>query len=231
MCTKFLWWHQPPSSPTSQQWCLAFLVDPGLCTVCSPCRLIPGLLKWFLHSQPYSSPWKWPSKLESQHPAPVPSKCLRLWCMEQWYQCSVRLSLYFAPLRPAALSSKALRLPLCPGWSPHQLSSLPGQIPFLFHSSLSGVLVLSRFLFSLSFSVCFTQLCGGFLSFLEIWGLLPAFSRCSVQIVLHVDFFSLCVCGRRWDPCSTPLLSLSCPRFFFSRRHGRMEYDQNELYF
>ena len=44
-------------------------------------------------------------------------------------------------------------------------------------------------LLSHSFFFCSIQLCGGFLLFLEIWGLLPAFSRCSVRIIVHVDFF------------------------------------------
>ena len=41
------------------------------------------------------------------------------------------------------------------------------------------------------FSVFFrpTQVCGYFLAFWEVWGLLPAFSRCSIGIVPHVDVF------------------------------------------
>ena len=63
---------------------------------------------------------------------------------------------------------------------------------FLYHSSLSAMLVLSWFLFfsfsSLSFPFCATQLHGGFHALSEVWGLLPAFSICSMCIVLHVDF-------------------------------------------
>ena len=64
------------------------------------------------------------------------------------------------------------------------------QIPFLFHSFLSGVLalILIPFFPLLSF-FCFALLSyvGGFLPFLEARDLLLVFSRCSVQIILHVD--------------------------------------------
>ena len=88
------------------------------------------------------------------------------------------------------------------------------RIPFLLHSSFSGILVPSQSLFfssllfpssfflSLSFlffSLFCSVLCSlflfvllryveVFLPFLKVWGLL-AFSRCSVRIILHADFF------------------------------------------
>lgn len=70
-------------------------------------------------------------------------------------------------------------------------------MPFLFHSSFLGVLVLFWFLFlsSLPLHLFFhpsilPKYGEVFLPFLEeVWGLLPAFSICSVRIILHVIFF------------------------------------------
>ena len=42
----------------------------------------------------------------------------------------------------------------------------------------------------------------GFLPFLEVWGLLPVFSRCSMSVVLHVVFLFVCfMC--LWENVST----------------------------
>ena len=49
---------------------------------------------------------------------------------------------------------------------------------------------LSRFL-SFSFTFCPTQLCGGFLVFLDVWSLLLTISSCSVWIIPLVDVFSM----------------------------------------
>ena len=38
----------------------------------------------------------------------------------------------------------------------------------------------------------------------EVWGLLPAFSRCSVGVVPHADVFLMYLWGRRWSPHLTP---------------------------
>ena len=43
--------------------------------------------------------------------------------------------------------------------------------------------------FSLVIFFCPTQLCGDFLAPLEVCSLLPAFSRCPVRIIPHVDVF------------------------------------------
>ena len=40
--------------------------------------------------------------------------------------------------------------------------------------------------------------------FWEVWGLLPAFSRCSVGVVPHVDVFLMYLWGGRWPPRLTP---------------------------
>ena len=54
-----------------------------------------------------------------------------------------------------------------------------------------------------SFFFCPTQVRGEFLAFWEVWGLLPAFSRCSV-VVPHVDVFLMYVLGGRWSPRLSP---------------------------
>ena len=59
---------------------------------------------------------------------------------------------------------------------------------FLLHSSLLEVQVPSLF-FCLCFFFFPTQVHGDFLAFWEVSGLLPAFSRCSVGVVPHVDVF------------------------------------------
>ena len=63
-----------------------------------------------------------------------------------------------------------------------------------------------------SFFLCPTQECGEFLAFWEVWGLLPAFSRCSVGVVPHVDVFLMYFGGGRWSPCLTPPPSWRSPR-------------------
>ena len=72
--------------------------------------------------------------------------------------------------------------------------------PFLLHSSLPVVQVLSLFFVSVfSFFFCPTQVHGEFLAFWEVWRLLPAFSRCSVGVVPHVDVFLMYLWGGRWS--------------------------------
>ena len=52
-----------------------------------------------------------------------------------------------------------------------------------------------------------SQVRGEFLAFWEVWGLLPAFSRCSVGAVPHVDVFLMYLWGGRWSARLTPLPS------------------------
>ena len=49
-----------------------------------------------------------------------------------------------------------------------------------------------------------------------MWGLLPAFSRCSVGVVPHVDVFLMYLWGRRWSPLDTCLPSWRCLRKFIA---------------
>ena len=53
-------------------------------------------------------------------------------------------------------------------------------------------------------------------SFWEVWGLLPAFSRCSVGIVPRVDVLLMYLWGGRWSPRLTPLLSWRSLETFLS---------------
>ena len=64
-------------------------------------------------------------------------------------------------------------------------------------------------LFSLFF--CPTQVRGDFLAFWEFWGLLPAFSRCSLGVVPHVDVILMHLWGGRWYPRLTPPTILKVP--------------------
>ena len=88
--------------------------------------------------------------------------------------------------------------------------------PFLLHSSLP--LVRVPYLF---FCLCFFffllpyQLHGEFLAFWEVWGLLPAFSRCSVGVFPHVDVFLICLWGGRRSLLLTPPSSWRSPCWDF----------------
>ena len=55
---------------------------------------------------------------------------------------------------------------------------------------------------------CPTQVRGAFLSFWEVWGL-PAFSRCSVGVVPHVNVFLMYLWEGRWSPRLNPMPSWS----------------------
>ena len=73
--------------------------------------------------------------------------------------------------------------------------------PFLLHSSLLLVQVPSLYFVSVfSFFFYPTQVRGEFLAFWEVWRLLPAFSRCSVGVVPHVDVFLMYLWRGRWSP-------------------------------
>ena len=154
--------------------------------------LVPHtLLLQAISTQPtLSTPWNWPLEPESQNPAPT-------WASPAIVSdganslCS-SLSLCFALVSLAAvIFSKVLRFPLSGLIS--QSDSFFPRVPihFLFHRSLSGVLVLSQVLFVL-FSLCFpfVLLSCPFWRF-KVFCL--AFSRCSVWIVPHADFiFVMC---------------------------------------
>ena len=51
--------------------------------------------------------------------------------------------------------------------------------------------------------------------FLEVWGPLPAFRRCSVGIVPHANIVFIYLGHRRWSPCPIPPPSWRPPSFIF----------------
>ena len=117
----------------------------------------------------------------------------------------------------SALPSASLLLCSPPWLQPLPISTSKG-LPsvwklFLLHSSLPDVQVPSLF-FCLCFFFFLLPFPGmwGFLAFWEVWGLLPAFSRCFVQVVPHV--FLMYLWGGRWSPCLTPLPSWRSPLCF-----------------
>ena len=58
-----------------------------------------------------------------------------------------------------------------------------------------------------SFFFCPTQVCGEFLAFWEVWGLLPVFSMCSAGVVPHVDIFLMYLWEGSLSSRLTPLPS------------------------
>ena len=61
------------------------------------------------------------------------------------------------------------------------------------------------------FFFCPTLVHGEFFAFWEVWGLLPAFSRCSVGVVPHVDVFLMYLWGGSLSPRLTPSPSWGSP--------------------
>ena len=115
------------------------------------------------------------------------------------HQFSVGESLHFALCTPvAALSSMALKLPLRPPLPP-PVKGLPSVWKLvLLHSSLPEVQVPSLFFFLCVFFFLLPYPgMWGFSCLLEVSGLLPAFSRCSLAVVPHVDVFLMYLWGGR----------------------------------
>ena len=151
----FLWWSCPSSSHSPQQWHLASPMGPGLllntlgCGVIAHGAPLPRSLRLCPHSQPQSSLQNRPPKPKSQCPAPIRVSqavlsqavvlmvcvALSLLCPPQ-SSCCPFLQGFGDPPPPSQLISPSVR------WPPRVW------IPFPFHSSLSGVLVLSWFLCS-----------------------------------------------------------------------------------
>ena len=83
------------------------------------------------------------------------------------------------------------------------------------------------FIYVFIFFSCPTQVRGDFLAFWEVWGLLPAFDRCSVGAVPRVDVFLLYLWEGRWSPrltlppsCPAPSLTLFWTLRFYCSRGG-----------
>ena len=208
----------PLSSCTPQQWSLASLAGPGF----FPDSLSCGILtpSGCLHAVNHNPlPGVWPLKPKPQDPAPTcpgKQKSVSGWGVLVGTNplCRILSALPSARL----LLHSPLRLQNSPLSPP--VRGLPSVWKLFFlHSSLPEIQVPSQFLclFFFPFFFCPTQLCGDFLAFLEVWGLLPAFSRRSVAVDAHppVDVFLMYLWGRRWSPCLTPLPSSPNSAFAF----------------
>ena len=136
-----------------------------------------------------------------------------------WHRSSVWESLRFALCTPvAALSPMALKLP------PSATHSLCLWRGFLVCGNLSSFTAHSHWcrsrpysfvsVFSLFF--CPTQVHEEFLAFGEGWVLLPAFSRCSIRVVPHIDVFLMYLWGGGWSPHLTLPPSWSSSPFLLS---------------
>ena len=188
------------------------------CVSCGPAYLphslgcgapLPTFLRISPHSQPSSSTQKWSSNPQCQCSALTQvSQAMVSWGVV--LMVFVALSL-LCPLSPAtALFSWGFEIPPSSVLIPLSVRWLPRiQIPFLFHSSLSGVLAPSQLLFLFSllfsslslpvfsylylplFSLLFYPVMEGFLQFLVFWSFLLIFSSCNVKIIIHIVFFFL----------------------------------------
>ena len=189
---------------------------PASCGALAPFRLCS-------RSQPQSSPWDLTSDARASPPSPHLSRRVS----RQASQAGECLS---APILSVGIS------PLCPlhpcGCALlHGSEAFPLSTPrlrqwrgFLVCGNFSSFSVPSQgcrshpysFVSVFSFFFCPTQVCGEFLAFGEVWGLLPAFSRCSVGVVPHVDVFLMYLWGGGWSPHLTPLTSWRSPRNFLN---------------
>ena len=221
-----LWAHRagssygglPLSSWTLQQRSPASLCCPGFfldsllagCVTLAPSRLS----SW---SEPQPSHWgltseAWASGLNTH----LPQQASRQ--VSQAGECCSALVLHagispFCPLHPCCcpLLEDSETAPTSPQVSGlHSVWKL-----FQFHSSLWEGQVCPNSFVSLFF-VYPTQLLGDCLAFWEVWGLLPAFSRCSVRVVPHVEVFLMYLGVERWYPRLTPLPSWRSLIFFFN---------------
>ena len=154
--------------PSVGLWSCAYSVV-GSCLWCPPLLLSPSpavalYLSWVPSDMAFPSPAHGTLLLSpsgcphTTNPSPLPGndlqslslstqpppEHLRLWCLCQWFRWFVRLSLCFLVLNPAAiLFSGILEFPLTQLIFPLVRWLLRVWVPFVFHSSLLGVLVLS----------------------------------------------------------------------------------------
>ena len=180
---------------------------PANCGALAPFRLSS-------HSQPQSSPWG----LSYEAQASAPSPHAPWWVSRQASQPSECWSALILCVGVSTLPSTPLLLHY-----PLRLRSSPSSPTvrglasvwklFLLHSSLPEVQIPSQFLCLLFFSFffCPTLVSGAFLAFMEVWGLLPAFNRCSVEILPHIDVFLMYLWRGRQSPGLTPPPSWRSP--------------------
>jgi len=130
----------------------------------------------------------WNLCFSTQLPPEPADMCLRLESVGWWHWPSVQVSLHSGCHKAVAVfSSEALKLPLCPCWSPagEGMSQSVGTFPLLqlLPKGTASIQIIFLFFFSP------TKSHGGFLAFLEVWGLLPVFSRHTLWIIPCVDVF------------------------------------------
>ena len=173
-------------------------------------RFSPGLLNYvvlalsdcFHGSQFQSSPWSlvWSLKHEPQHPDPIHcSKCA--------YK-HLRLSSSVCNDLCAELSLLCFPCTYCctPLWGPKVPSILICEAKFPpihlppFRASPAPI-PLSPLFFLFLFPNLFTW---RLLTLLEVWGLLPAFSKCYVGAASCADVFLMYLWAASWSPCLTP---------------------------
>ena len=161
----------------------------------------------------------WSPSISSQLPTIPPGEQTSLsgwWVLVDTDFCVGISSL--CPLHPCCC-------PLLHGWkaSPQPIPYLCQWRGFLVCGNFSSFTAPSQrcrshpysFVFFSPFLFCPTQAHGEFLAFWEVWGLLPAFSRCSVGVVPRVDVF-LMFCGKEGDLHVLLLHHLEGSRYSFS---------------
>ena len=156
--------------------------------------------------QPQSSPC---DLTEARTSAPSP--CPPWWVSRQASRAGEAWS---APLLHAGISLLCPPHPCCCALlrglklPPSATCSVHLQRGFLVCGNLSSFTAPSHwcrshpysFVSVVSFFFCPTQVRGEFLAFWEVWGLLPAFSGCSIGAVPRVDVFLMDLWGGRWSP-------------------------------
>ena len=128
-----------------------------------------------------------------------------------WWQCqpSVQVPLHFALHRlVAALPSEVSKI-----LPPSSLISLLVRSLSSFTAPFLGCRPRSDSFFFLCLFFP-TQLCGGFLVFSVLWGLLSTFSSCSVWIVPPIDIVSVCL-WREANSASYSFAILGLTRIYF----------------
>ena len=158
--------------------------------------------------QPQSSPCDLTSEVRASAPSPHWSRqvCRQAsWAGECW--SALILCAGISPLCPphpcCCALLHGLKLP------PSATHSLRPWRAFLVCGNLSSFTAPSHWCRSRPYSFvsvfffCPIQVRGEFLAFWEVWGLLPAFGRCSIGAVPRVDVFLMYLWGGRWSPCLT----------------------------
>ena len=177
---------------------------PGSCGTLAPFRLCSL-------GQPQSSPWDLTSEAQTSAPSLHPPRYVG-WQTSQAGAC------WSAPILCVGMSLLCPLHPSC--WallrgseaSPPRTHRLCQWWGFLVCGNFSSFTAPSQrcrshpysFVSVFSFFFSPTQVRVEFLAFWEVWVLLPAFSRCSVGAVPHVDVFLMYLWGGRWSPRPTP---------------------------